>query len=90
MWWGDSYMFGGGWMMVGLLLLWILLIITTVAVLISTMSTWRPRSTHSSVPPATGTPLAAPSSARAILEERYARGDITTEDYLERVTHLVG
>lgn len=90
MWWGDSYMFGGGWMMIGLLLLWILLIITTVAVLISTMSSWRPRPTHSDAAPATIPQSAAPSSARAILDERYARGDITTDDYLERVKHLVG
>lgn len=32
----------------------------------------------------------AGGSARAILEERYARGEIDTEEFSERLSHLVG
>ncbi|PKQ18957.1 MAG: hypothetical protein CVT68_00905 [Actinobacteria bacterium HGW-Actinobacteria-8] len=35
-------------------------------------------------------PLAASSSARAILEERYARGEVDTADFTERVEKLEG
>ena len=85
MWWGDGYMYGAGWAMLGMGLLWVLLIVTTIAVLIHTLSSARRDAAASATPPAQ---VAAGSRARAILEERYARGDIATEDYLERISHL--
>lgn len=85
MWWGDGYLHGGWWVMLGMGLLWVLLIATTIAALISILTSTR-RDTHA--PGTPGDRLAPPSRARAILEERYARGDISTEEYLERVSHL--
>ncbi len=85
MWWDDSYMFAGGWMMMGALVIWLLLVIAVIAALVYFVASWRSWQGRSTTAP----PVATQSAARAILDERYARGDISTEDYLERITHLV-
>lgn len=68
MWWGGSWMWlVGGLLVVGLFVL-------------AGLAVWtlaRP-----SRPPGSATP---PSRSRAILNERYARGELSTEEYRERL-----
>jgi len=79
---GDAHVghmdgWGGGWMW-----LWGALMMVIVAIAI----VWLVRAA------ASGTRGHAPSGsdrARAILAERYARGELTTEEYRERLDHLV-
>ncbi len=79
---GDTYGghmdgWGGGWMWLWGALMMVLVAITIV--LLVRAATSGPRSNASS-----GT-----DRARSILAERYARGELTTEEYRERLDHLV-
>lgn len=78
--WG--HMWGGGWGWLGggfMMLLWIGLIALVVWLVTRTVSGSRP------VPPPERSRL---DRARDILSERYARGEISTEEYHDRLTHL--
>lgn len=86
MMWGNGMGWGMGWMWI----FWLLLVVGTVvlvSVLVivlvkaSTGSTGAATRQGSSAAPATG---AGPHRARELLDERYARGDIATEEYQER------
>jgi putative membrane protein len=83
MMWDDGW--GGmGWMWV----FWILLVVGTVVlvfVLVKALSGGASGGTGRGgpVPPAAG-----PGRAREILEERYARGEISTEEFRERLRTL--
>ncbi|MCI0158080.1 SHOCT domain-containing protein [Leifsonia shinshuensis] len=68
----------GAWWIVGLLVP--LLIIAIVVVLVVTLTRRGPSGGANPVPPR--------SSARAILDERYARGEIDHEDYVKRRDEL--
>jgi putative membrane protein len=73
--WGHMDGWGGGWMW-----LWgTLMMLSWVAIIAAAI--WflsRSRDTAGS----------RPSRAREILEERYARGELSTEEYRERLDHL--
>ena len=75
---------GGG--MGFLLLFWILLVVgaIVVGVVLVKVLTSRTGTTSGAVPP----PVARSHRAREILEERYARGEISTEEYRERLSTL--
>lgn len=88
MWWDDSYGYAGWWMMTGMAVLWLLVIVTVVAVLLHTISTWRAGQARNDSARASTPRSSALPNARGILDDRYARGDISTEEYLERSTHL--
>lgn len=79
--WGYGYnMMGWGWLIgVGLL---IVLIVAGIMVY-RLIPGWRGRLATVPEPVATIGP-----TPRLILDERYAKGDLTTEEYLERVRHL--
>lgn len=76
--WG--HMGGGGWGM-GWMWLWgTLMMLALVAIIVGVI--WlvlRHRSDTSG---------ARPTRARDILDERYARGELTTEEYRERLEHI--
>lgn len=75
----DGFGYGGMWV------LW-LLILVGIGVLIFVVVRLASQSRDSGKTP----PSATTSSARAILEERYARGEIDTADFTERVEKLEG
>jgi putative membrane protein len=80
---GD--MMGGGFMW-----FWVVMVVMMVVVvaLLVAGAIWLARTlTHPSSPP--GGP-AGPSPARTELDLRYARGDLTREEYLQRRTDLEG
>jgi putative membrane protein len=79
---GDAHVghmngWGGGWMW-----LWGALMMVIVAVAI----VWLVRATASG---SRGSASSSSDHARSILAERYARGELTTEEYRERLDHLV-
>lgn len=81
----------GGWMW----LLWLLVlvgIVLLVVVLVRFLSGsgTSPGDGPSRSGPAVGPPQTGSSRARAILEERYARGEIDTAEYQERLGNLDG
>jgi putative membrane protein len=85
MMWGDGMGWGMGWMWI----FWLLLIVGTVVlvfVLVKVLTGGSGGGTQQggSAPP-TGT---GPRRSREILEERYARGEISTEEFRERLRTL--
>ncbi|MEU2205527.1 SHOCT domain-containing protein [Microbacterium oleivorans] len=85
---GFGMGWGWGWLWAVLILIGIGLLVY-VAVRLSTRSTTSPAA---SAPPTTGeaSPGPAVSSAQRILEERYARGEIDTDEFNERSRVLRG
>ena len=83
----DHYGMGWGWSWVWVLLPILLIVaaVVVVVVLLSTRSTSGP--THHPGPPPEYR-ARPPSTARAILEERLARGEITPDEYREIVRTL--
>ena len=83
MMWGHTWGMGGWWLL-GLMLGLLLLIgIVLLIVLLVRM----PGGSHSRGPGADG-PSLDPSRARQILDERFAAGELTTEQYREQVQVL--
>lgn len=80
MMWGDSWGMGWWWLIGLLLVLGIVLLIVLVV---------RPRggSGQGGVPGSAGA-TSGPSRARQILDERFAKGDLTAEQYREQVQVL--
>jgi putative membrane protein len=81
---------GGNMMGGGFMWFWVVMVVVMVVVLALLVAgaIWLARTlTHPSSPP--GGP-AGPSPARAELDLRYARGDLTREEYLQRRTDLEG
>ena len=73
-----DHMTGWGWMM---LLLWtIVLIVLAAGIIWAILATSRPSSTHETPSSAPD----APPSARELLDQRLARGEIDTEEYQQR------
>ncbi len=73
-WWGDHMAgWGGGWMWV-----WATLMMLTWVTLIGAAVWFVARSVRPG----------GRSRAREILDERYARGELTTDEYHERLDHL--
>lgn len=82
-------MMGNGWGMGWVWVVWPVLILGVVvlAVLVVRGATTRTRSHGADpVPPRDGE--SGRSRAQEILDERYARGEITDEEYQERLRHL--
>lgn len=79
--WGYGYnMMGWGWV-VGAVLVVVLVVAVVVVLRLIPGRVNHPAAAAVSVAGGTPTP-------RQILDERYAKGDLTTEEYLERVKHL--
>ena len=79
--WGYGYdMMGWGWLIGAVL---IILVVIAVIVVLRLVPGRGNRLAAGSTSVAGGTP-----TPRQILDERYAQGDLTTEEYLERVKHL--
>lgn len=80
---------GGGMIAFGLIMVlgFVLLVVSGGWAMITWMRPTRPRS--SSSPADAGSSTTGRSHAREILEERYVRGELTTDDYLERI-HVLG
>lgn len=74
--WGHMGGWGGGWMW-----LWGVAMMVVFVVLV----VWLVRSIAGSSRPERTDPT---DRARAILSERYARGELSTEEYRERLTEL--
>lgn len=92
--WDDGYgvcpgmgfgMMGGGWMMIGIMLIWIVLIVLVVYGLVRWIGSMGPPSSFGPTekPPAQKTAL-------QILEEAYARGEISREEFLQKRDDLSG
>lgn len=86
MMWGDGMGGGMGWMWI----FWLLLILGTVVLIFVLVKAFTANSgggtrQGGSAPPPTG---AGPRRSREILEERYARGEISAEEYRERLRTL--
>ncbi len=82
--WGHEYGdMMGGFGFGGMWLLWLLILVGIgVLVFVVLRLASQSRNDGKNPPPA--------SSARAILEERYARGEIDTEEFTDRVRNLGG
>lgn len=80
MFWGHGYGMGWGWL-IGLLLL--LAVAALVVLVVRSFTSAPPGST-----PHQGPPVAPRSPARAIAEERLARGEISPDEYREIVRAL--
>jgi putative membrane protein len=86
MMWGDGMGWGMGWMW----LFWLLLIVGTVVLVLVLVKAFtgnsggRTRQGGTATPPTGG----GPRRSREILEERYARGEISTEEFRERLRTL--
>jgi len=79
--WGYGYnMMGWGWVVGAVLVVLVIVAVIVILRLVPGRAN-RLATTPSSVAGSTSTP-------RQILDERYARGDLTTEEYLERIKHL--
>ena len=79
--WGYEYnMMGWGWLIGA-----VVLVLVVAAVIVAL----RLIPGRTNLPPvaAASTAVGGPTP-RQILDERYAKGDLTTEEYLERVKHL--
>ena len=81
--WGYGYdMMGWGWgWLIGAVL--IILVVIAVIVILRLVPGRGNRLAAAPMSVASGTP-----TPRQILDERYAQGDLTTEEYVERVEHL--
>ncbi len=77
--WGHMDGWGGGWMW-----LWSLPMMG----LFVAFFVWLVRSSVGSTPPSGPAPRDPDEHAREILADRYARGDLTTDEYRERVDAL--
>ncbi|MBX3077856.1 MAG: SHOCT domain-containing protein [Cryobacterium sp.] len=76
--WMNGFWMGGGWLFGLLILAGIVLLIILLV-----------RTRGGAAPGAEGGHgRQAPSSARLVLDERYARGELTTEEYQERLRVL--
>lgn len=88
--WGDGwgYMHDGpgwaGWLFMGLFLLFLVALVVAVVVLL--VRSTRPGGSGAG----TGAAPTGPSGAEALLEERFARGEIEEEEYLRRRSVLRG
>ena len=76
MWWNGPHMFGWGWMP-GFGLMPILFWVLVAGLIVAVVRVSRARSIQ-------GGPGGARSSGRAILEERYAKGEIQRDEYLQK------
>ncbi len=85
--WGNDYnMMGGSWGWfagVGLLFLVVIAVIIVYRMIPS-------RATHPAtlIHPSPSAPAGGAQTPRQILDERYAKGDLTTEEYRERLKNL--
>ncbi len=84
MWGNGYYMMGWGWL-AGVLVLVVVVVavIFIVRMLQGRTSTFSGSATFPQPPAAGGV-----KTAREVLDERYAKGDLSTEEYLERIKHL--
>lgn len=76
----------GGWgmgMMMIMMLVWVVLIVLGIYALIKWISNTRPPGSHERLGP-------AEKSALQILEESYAKGEISREDFLQKRDDLSG
>ena len=79
--WGYGYnMMGWGWL-IGVVIVVLVVIAVVVALLLIPG-----RMRHPAMVPLSATDSGP--TPRQILDERYAKSDLTTEEYLERVKHL--
>ncbi|WP_327092473.1 SHOCT domain-containing protein [Nonomuraea sp. NBC_01738] len=75
--WNHMWDYGGGWMIGGLMMVaWLGLIAMVIWLVVR------------SVASTSQTPGAPRDRARELLAERYARGEISTEEYQDRLAHL--
>jgi putative membrane protein len=84
--WGGMMGYGGGWEAMGFMMLfggifWLALIVLAVWGVI-----WFARSSHGGYPPRPD----RGSAALDILEERYARGEIGRDEYLQKKKDMLG
>ena len=86
---GNGFGMGGMWWV----WLWGILVLAGIVFLVVVAASGL--RTRASQPPPSGTPFAAQppalpprSHARGLLDERYARGELTTDEYQERLGHL--
>lgn len=77
--WGHMGGWAGGWMLIWSVLLMLLFVVFVV---------WLVRAGVGSNPPRGPAPRDPDERAREILAERYARGDLSTEEYRERAAEL--
>jgi len=77
MWWGDGWMMGWGWWFGGMVVFGVVLVVVAVAALLG-----RSRA-GVDAPPKSGGRDSSPTPLQ-ILDARYARGEIDTEEYQER------
>ncbi len=82
MWWGNGYMMGWWW--IGVLVV-VLIIVAVVAIVLAATRSARTPSPASMTDAPSGTSGTTP---RQILDERYAKGELTTEEYQERLRVL--
>ena len=83
MMWGDSFGMGSGWIFGALIVVGVVLLV----VLLVRMS-GRSRRDHTGSAAESQAVRGADKTARQILDERYAAGDLSTEEYTDRLRVL--
>ena len=84
MMWGHGWDMGWWWLFGLLMLVGIALLVVFVVLMVRMSAGGSSRGEH---PGATGS-ASGPSRARQILDERYAKGELTTEQYREQIRVL--
>lgn len=80
---GSCWFGGWGMGMMIMMLVWLVLIVLGIYALVKWINNMRPPGSHERMGPAEKT-------AMQILEERYASGDISREDFLQKRDDLTG
>lgn len=83
-------MMGNGWGMGWMWLFWPLIILVIVLLVVLLVRGTTPRTPGPGGEAAPSRPEGGRSRAQEILDERYARGELTDEEYEERLRHLRG
>lgn len=84
MMWGQGYFMNGSWIFGGVGIVGVLVVVGVIVLL----AIGRSRSNAGPAASAPSGPQTSTPTPRQILDERYARGELTSDEYQERIKNL--